>query len=370
MSTVFSRSIPQSRWHEKPREGLFRHSLADAHCLLYHALALVAYGCAFWVYLHPEAAGIENGWDMTAFILAATFMLGWTSGIDVAVNFHNHAHKPFFRQAWLNRWVGRLWTFSGGWPSYFFTHAHITVHHTHLLGSEDWTLPKRRADGSQEHILVYSFLHWPWRFAYHFWKDFTGGRAGPQGGRKALQELAIFLALWSIPFWIDVRMALLLWVFPQWAGNILLMGAGMYAQHAGCVEISEELPHSHSNTSLSPLLNLAMFNLGYHIEHHEYPTAHWLKLPAVHAAMKQELLDTEGRVFGMGYHEMSGILSNPPPGGGARSTRLVKHRDYLDAGHPFDLGPLHACPNQIPTNATAESAKSAEPSNAIVQGGS
>lgn len=321
------------------RRGLLRYP-QDAHCLLYHGLALVAYGCAFWLYLHPERAGIEGPWSRAAFVLAAAFMLGWTSGIDVAVNFHNHAHKPMFRHAWLNRWVGRLWTFSGGWPSSFFVHAHVVVHHAHLLSEHDWTLPRRRPDGRQESILRYSLLHWPWRSAVHFWRDFSGGRAGRNGGRKALKELAIFLALWSIPFWIDPVMALWLWVLPQWLGNVILMGGGMYAQHAGCIEASEKHPLSHSNTSLSPTLNLIMFNLGYHLEHHEHPTLHWAQLPEVHAALEQRLRNEKARIFEIGYHRIASVLAAPPPAGGPGSPHLVRHPAFTEEpATPFTLLP-------------------------------
>ena len=122
----------------------------DVHCVVFHVVTLVAYAVAFWLWLHPEVAGIEGPWSAAAFVGAAAFLLGWISGIDVGVNFHNHTHRRIFKHALLNRWGGRLWTFSGGWPSFFWQHAHVKVHHANLLGDADWTLPKRRADGGFE----------------------------------------------------------------------------------------------------------------------------------------------------------------------------------------------------------------------------
>jgi fatty acid desaturase len=280
----------------------------DIHCLVFHYVTLLGYGCAFYLYLNPHYAGIEGPWSRAAFVLAAALMLAWCCGLDVPVNFHNHAHKPLFRSPWLNRWCGRLWTFSSGWPSFFFEHVHVTVHHANLLQHEDWTLPRRRPDGRFENVIRYSLGHWPWRFAYHLYRDFTSTRYPPGTGKKALTELAIFLALWSIPFWINVEMALVLWVFPQWLGNVTTSGAGMYAQHAGCVRPSAEYPHSHSNSSFSRFHNLTMFNLGYHMAHHTHPQVHWTDLPKVHDHMMRKIDTPDPRLFAVSYYTMANSL--------------------------------------------------------------
>jgi fatty acid desaturase len=277
---------------------------SDIHCVVYHLLCLVAYGCAFWLYLHPEQAGITTVGGTIAFVLAAAGVLGWASGVDVGVNFHNHTHVPVFRSRFLNRWFGRLWTFSGGWPSYFWHYAHVRVHHANVLEPIDWTLPRRRADGSMESFWRYCFLHWPWRYAAHLWADFTSGRGL---GRKAATEFVIFLALWSIPFWIDPVMAIWLWVLPQWIGNVSFMGAGMYLQHAACIPKSALHPLNHSNVFGQRLFNLLMFNIGYHLEHHDHPSVHWSDLPALHQQLKSELVKNRTRVFAdHGYYSMSG----------------------------------------------------------------
>jgi len=282
---------------------------ADGHCLVFHVVLLAAYGVAFWIYLHPEPAGLHGGWSRAAFVAAATILLGWCAGIDVPVNFHNHAHRPFFRRPWMNRWLGRLWCFSSGWPSFFFEHAHITVHHANLLSERDWTLPHRGRDGRWESVARYALAHWPWRFARHLWRDFTAPDAPPGLAARACRELAIFLVLWSIPFWIDVRMALLLWVLPQWFGNLTISGAGMYAQHAGCTAKSQARPYAHSNSSLSPVLNYVLFNLGYHTHHHEHPTVHWTRLPQLHRRIADRLAEGGARVYRVGYHRMVSTLT-------------------------------------------------------------
>lgn len=287
---------------------LFAHP-QDVHCVLFHLLTVLAYLAAFWLYLHPETAGIDSPASEAAFIAAAALMLGWISGINVGVNFHNHAHRHVFRSRWLSRWFGRLWPITGGWPSFFWWYSHVVIHHSHLLGPDDWTLPKRRSDGSFENIYKYALLHWPWRYAVHLWKDLVSGRGGKNVGRRAARELLIFLVLYSIPFWIDPVMGVVLWLLPHWIGNVLIMAPGMYAQHADCSPKSEHQPYGHSNTYLSKFFNLTMFNIGFHIEHHDYPQVHWSDLPEFHRLMKDELLPAGARMLPYGYYRASRVLS-------------------------------------------------------------
>jgi fatty acid desaturase len=189
-------------------------------CIVFHTACLMVYVCAFWL-RHPKEAGITGPWSHMAFVLA--LVLGWISGIDVGVNFHNHSHRPIFTSQFINRWFGRLWAFSGGWPPFFWEYCHVTIHHAQLRTTEDWTLPRQTASGSFENFQRYLFTHWPWRISMHLWKDLT---ARQSLRRRSPRELAIFLALWSIPFWIDPVMALWLWLLPHGIANAFVMNSG------------------------------------------------------------------------------------------------------------------------------------------------
>lgn len=278
----------------------------DWHCVIFHVICLTAYICSFWLYLHPGAAHITGPWSRLAFTAASAMVLGWISGIDVGVNFHNHSHRPIFRSQFVNRWFGRLWTFSGGWPSFFWEYCHVTIHHANLLTTEDWTLPKRNADGSFENFQRYLFTHWPWRLTLHLWKALTTRQSLR---RRALRELALFLALWSIPFWIDPVMALWLWALPHWLANAFVMNSGMYVQHAGCVAKTPAKPVSHSTVFVSNFFNLTMFNIGFHLEHHEHPRVHWSELPELHKRLKQNMIEGGAHIVPYGNYHAAFLLA-------------------------------------------------------------
>jgi len=251
----------------------------DVHCVVFHLATLGAYATAFWLWLHPAITGIDTWWEQTIFVLAAAPLLGWISGIDVGVNFHNHAHRPLFRQRWLNRWAARLWTVVGGWPAAYWQHLHVHVHHVWLLTERDWTLPRRQANGRFESALRYQLLHWPWRTAWHFYQDV---RAGRMNRRTARVELGWFLLIWPLPFLLDPWLGLWLWLLPHWCANCITLGRGMYVQHAGCENFPADPNAAHSNNFVSPLFNTTMFHIGYHREHHDHPGVHWSELPALH----------------------------------------------------------------------------------------
>lgn len=299
------------------KRGLLAHP-ADASAVAFHLAVLAMYGVAFWTWTHREAAGIAPGAESIAYALGAALVLGWVSGIEVGVNFHNHAHRRVFRAARLNRWFARTWTVSAGWPSYFWQYAHVTVHHRHLLGAEDWTLPRRRADGEWENFFRYCLAHWPFRYAMHLWRDLREPVATAAVARRARTEFVIFLGLFSIPFWIDVEMALWLWVLPAWLANVLVVAPGMFAQHAGREAPGPQHTYRHSNVFRSRLFNVLMFNIGFHAEHHTYPWVHWSELPRLHSRIAADIEGEGAHVVPFGYYRAGFLLSRAALGSEAR----------------------------------------------------
>jgi len=278
----------------------------DVHGLIFCAVHFAAIASAFWLWLHPALTGFTTPLDRLGFALGAGTWLGWSGGVNMGVNFHSHAHKPVFRHAALNRWAGRLWTLPGGIPSWWWRYKHLAVHHGHLGEARDWVQPKRRADGRYENLWLYVLLYWPWRWGYCFWREFRH-EARPSVRRRAWRELALFLPLFAIPFLVDPWMGLGLWLYPAWFGGSVVMGMGMYVQHAGGHDGER---YSHTTTFLSHWGNLTMFNAGFHVEHHERPSVHWSELPRLHAEMKDELIAGGAHVVPYGLYRGSSLLNS------------------------------------------------------------
>lgn len=192
------------------RKGIVRQS-EDWHCVLYHAWVVAAYTVAFVLWLHPEWSGIHTTLDKVAFLLAAVPLLGWISGINIGVNYHNHIHRPLFHSAALNRWFERLWTPFGGWPARYWAHYHVGVHHKRLMSDGDWTVRLKMPNGEYEGCLRYQLRVWPWRSLRNFPGEI---RRGDFDARTAAVELLLFLPIYSVPFLIDPVMGLCLWLAP------------------------------------------------------------------------------------------------------------------------------------------------------------
>jgi fatty acid desaturase len=120
----------------------------------------------------------------------------------------------------------------------------------------------------------------------------------------------------------------------------------MYAQHADCVPKSKALPYSHSNTFINKFFNLTMFNIGYHIEHHDHPMTHWSDLPSLHAQMKPELVAAGAHVVPYGYYRSGQLLCratfNPADAERWRFQHPDYRRDPSDARHTPPAPPVAA----------------------------
>lgn len=301
---------------------------AEVHSIVFHLLVLMAYGVAFWLYLHPQAANLTGSLDRAAFIAGAGLLLGWCSGIDLGVNFHDHAHRRVFVRPWMNRTLARTWGVAAGWPAYWWQYSHVVVHHRRLLTEDDWTLPRRDASGNYESFYRYTLLHYPWRYAAGMKREYR--RASPATRRRLIREGLWFLALFSIPFWIDLQMALWLWVLPAWFANVFVVGPGMVAQHAGRKAPAPGNELAHSNTFTSKLFNLAFFNIGYHTEHHTWPHVHWSELPELHIAVKRRLIDEGAHVVPFGYFRGGLLLSRAELGDDSAHAEFhAQHPEYV-----------------------------------------
>jgi fatty acid desaturase len=129
-------------------------------------------------------------------------------------------------------------------------------------------------------------------------------------------------------------MALWLWVLSHWIANAFVINSGMYVQHSGCVAKTPAEPVRHSIVFVSNFFNLTMFNIGFHLEHHENPRVHWSELPELHQRLKPEFVHGERMWFPLGttmqpfYSRGTRIAENDSTSR-TRDTQAVDHRTAL-----------------------------------------
>jgi fatty acid desaturase len=85
------------------------------------------------------------------------------------------------------------------------------------------------------------------------------------------------------------REALLYWVLPYCTWHIVANYLRVVCEHSG--HISEHKDFSLSRTTVPGLLGRIFIlprNIGYHIEHHWYPSVPWYNLPALHRVLRED----------------------------------------------------------------------------------
>jgi fatty acid desaturase len=80
----------------------------------------------------------------------------------------------------------------------------------------------------------------------------------------------------------------LFFLLPYYYGNTLLFLTG-YTQHAG-LAFNVKDPRINTRTViLNPILSWLYCKMGYHMEHHMFPTIPWYNLPKLHEHIKSQL---------------------------------------------------------------------------------
>lgn len=231
---------------------------------------LVLPALILWQWQQPQ-------WQLLPFALTLLLAVGLC-----CIN-HNHAHRPLWRQRWLNRltdlWIGVL----QGHPVFMFEVAHINSHHRYNQSEQDVT---RVGDaGHAPHALAWLLfplrvllplrgLRQRWLQQMSRWR-----RVG------VMLHYVPLLCLWLAALLADWQRALLYVGVPQLVSLHFLL-ASNYLQHAATEHGSA---HNHARNFTGRLFNLLLFNVGYHSAHHAWPGLHWTALPAAHQRLLPDL---------------------------------------------------------------------------------
>lgn len=192
---------------------------------------------------------------------------------------HNTVHSPVFRKQTWNRALQVYLSLLSGNQVSGFVPGHNLSHHRHLQTAKDTsrTTRARFRWNLLNQVLFFFFMaadivRMEKRFKQRmrevhprWWKQFT-------------LESWLVLGMRAVLLLIDWQRALILIILPNLYGIWGLFGTNFW-QHDGC---DPDHPYNHSRSFTGRLLNLLIFNNGYHGAHHMRPGMHWSLYPQFH----------------------------------------------------------------------------------------
>jgi len=222
---------------------------------------------------------------------------------------HECTHGTPFRTRWLNEAVLQILGFIYIWPGLLFRYDHA-VHHsfTQLKGKDtEMALPTPRNLG--DYLIYVSGLTHHWRnFGWLF--RHSMGRILPEDAAyvpsselpKIFLEARVMLAgyvlillagIVSGYWWVPI----IYYFLPRFLGEPLVRFFRV-AEHVGMEETRDEnsidMRRNTRTTLTNPLIQLLTWNMGFHGEHHVYPSAPFHQLPALHKKIGHNLHVAKG----------------------------------------------------------------------------
>lgn len=252
---------------------------ADFRTLAYLTF-MVAVFILLWVFGFDKDGGINGA------IAAPLLTLLCLLCIADAVISHNHNHLPIFHNKWANIVVGYVISFFYGFPAFAWIPTHNRNHHALNNRPGDYSITTRplrkvgilaalsypTVTSLTQTRLISPFLRRCWRGnRVLFW--------------QALSEYVVFYGIMIALFLIDWRKALLFALVPQQIALFSIQHFN-YLQH---IETDSYSEFDHSRNFTGRVLNLWLFNNGYHTVHHLKPGTHWSRTPSAHKAVAHRI---------------------------------------------------------------------------------
>ena len=241
-----------------------------------------------------------DAWPVT---VLAIFVVGARQHALTVIN-HDATHFRLLPNRTLNDWVANLFL---AWPMFIsvqgFRHFH-GPHHRHLgdIGdgnrelwhthdehgrlTAEWRYPKspqQLATKLMRRAAVVTGLFWIAR-------GLVGGfMYGVPPAAKIVRVLlfaALFLALTRFGLWLEFA---IYWVLPYCTWHAAAQYIRLVCEHSAVR--SEDPRYAKTRTTIpGPLARFFVLprNIGYHIEHHWYPSVPFYNLPALHARLQRQ----------------------------------------------------------------------------------
>lgn len=199
---------------------------------------------------------------------------------------HNHNHLQIWNNKYLNVLQDYWLTVFYGFPVFAWIPTHNKNHHKYNNREGDYTITYRVSEKNN----LFTLLSYPTISSYFQQSPIRQYLATMWRKRKSrfwycLSQYAV-LAIWiGAALLLDWKKALLYVVLPQQIGlfSVLIFN---YLQH---VHADEESEWNHSRNIVGPVMNLFLFNNGYHTIHHVKPGTHWSEAPEKHEEIEHNI---------------------------------------------------------------------------------
>lgn len=215
------------------------------------------------------------------------YLWSWFMAISVAIISHNHNHVPIWRSRVLNILTDYWLTLFYGFPAFGWIPTHNKNHHFLNNKQGDYTLTYRVSEKNN----ILTLVSYPSISSYFQQRPIANYlRALWRSDRRkfylaASQYLVLGLYYAVAIFILDWKKAMLFIVIPHQVSlfSVLVFN---YVQH---VHADEESEYNHAR-NFTGLINLTLFNNGYHTIHHKFPGLHWSETPLAQKGI-QNLID-------------------------------------------------------------------------------
>lgn len=208
-------------------------------------------------------------------VVGAAYLLGAFADHALFVMIHECAHRLIFKEQWANRLAGIFANIPQLFPSSIsFERYHIKHHSFQGVYELDGDLPNHWEAKMINNSFIGKVI---WLLFYPFFQIFRISRL------KEIRPFDGWIALnWSIQ--IVFVVAVIVLTGPKAIVFLLLsffFSVGLHPLGARWIQ-EHYLTHDLQETySYYGVLNTVAFNVGYHNEHHDFPSVPWNKLPQI-----------------------------------------------------------------------------------------
>jgi sphingolipid 4-desaturase/C4-monooxygenase len=205
--------------------------------------------------------------------VVAILLVGAPIAHALGVLIHECSHNLVFRSTWANKATGILANIGMGAPGAIaFRHQHL-LHHRHL---GDGAEPNGRDTQAPplEEVLWEKDSAWRKFFGFTFGRFVFDGRSSDQAPRDAwlvANQVACLVAIVALTLFAGLRSTSYVMFSLFFAFGPHPLGARRISEH---VTLRPDQP----TVSYYGLGNRISFDVGYHVEHHDFPYVPWRRL--------------------------------------------------------------------------------------------